>query len=517
MKSHLRGSDIFAHNGGGWDYVSLVQWWLKHKPDGTVLTIVMIDSCVIACNLSIIDENITVRFLDSYHLLKSGLNKSAKAFIGKEKINVDGKNAWKEYKKDKEKVIEYVKQDCILLLEILEKFADIVFSLAKIPRLGITLPATSLAVFKTGYLKRDIMIPNDDDEKEKLREAYHGGRVEVFKMGEFEKVKIYDINSLYPYIMKTLSVPVCGTSIKVEGLEKGVPGCYKIRWNQRDEYPAILLSKGKGAKKGEGWYFSPEVELLDKYGVDYEVLEGMVYNEHEILFSDFVDILYNFRMKNKENAIGEVCKLLMNSLYGKFGQRPERSTLFIANSFEEITAAIRASKDGISIVSIADGIYSGTEEAMIPHEHVGIAGMITSGARAYLYNAMRRVKNGHVIYCDTDSVHIDASKGVDMGSSYIGGNIGQFKREFEGCGIYLGKKMYALQNSGGDKVRIKGVRISTKKEDGKMQVTYKHLKNLMLNGSMECRYETPSTMREVLKGKSSCQFRQRKRIIRPTT
>ena len=52
-----------------------------------------------------------------------------------------------------------------------------------------------------------------DSLKAKIKKAYRGGRVEVFKRGtNDEEVRYYDVNSLYPYVMYTNRFPLVNTN-----------------------------------------------------------------------------------------------------------------------------------------------------------------------------------------------------------------------------------------------------------------------------------------------------------------
>lgn len=51
--------------------------------------------------------------------------------------------------------------------------------------------------------------------------------------------------------------------------------------------------------------------------------EGYHWDQKEYIFTEFVDTLYSLRMSfNKQDPKNLICKLLLNSLYGRFGLSP---------------------------------------------------------------------------------------------------------------------------------------------------------------------------------------------------
>jgi hypothetical protein len=93
--------------------------------------------------------------------------------------------------------IEYCIQDCKIvyeaLLEIFETIGDI----------KLTLASLAMFQFRYKYLPENIMFLDIVDE---FYESYYGGRTEAFKLGKTDSY-VYDINSLYPFIMKDLYFP----------------------------------------------------------------------------------------------------------------------------------------------------------------------------------------------------------------------------------------------------------------------------------------------------------------------
>jgi len=68
----------------------------------------------------------------------------------------------------------------------------------------------------------------------------------------------------------------------------------------------------------EGMYFSEELKNAQKYGYTFEILWGYTF-EKGFVFKDYVNDLYNLRLQYpKSDPMNLICKLLLNSLYGRF-------------------------------------------------------------------------------------------------------------------------------------------------------------------------------------------------------
>lgn len=493
---------VYAHNGGGWDWLSLIEYFLSvPSTERPIINCILNGSKLIMVTLIYGDK--TIQLMDSMHLFYCGLDTIATKLLGKGKLEADVSNFGEYYRKHREKALQYVYHDTELLYRCIEKFGDLIFNhIAPISGLGVTLPATALRIFRS-MMPCDIMTPADDKLRFLLRQGYTGGRVEVFNPGK-HNVFVYDINSLYPYVMSDTPVPISANGRWYSDCDwqklTSVCGVFEVQFSQHNRnIPAVLLKQGKGVYSGEGTYFTPELELLYNQGADIRIKEGFEFSNVDLIFSDYVTKLYKLRMENKGGPLDTICKLLLNSLYGKFGQKPERQRMIFASSFDEIMEYVE--NGGVELINPELGLYCVTEESHARHEHVGIAGMITSTARKVLYEGF----NSGLVYCDTDSVHTT----IPFSDNSINSKLGFWKLEYQGVGVYAGKKLYAL----GSKIRAKGVKVGGKFGS---ELDFSDIERLLYDAKIACRFQTATSPREVMKGKSACQFRQRKRTLRKT-
>ena len=73
------------------------------------------------------------------------------------------------------------------------------------------------------------------------------------------------------------------------------------------------------------------MELCQKLGYKFEVLKGYKFQKDNI-FRSYVERLYTIRTTyDKTDPMNLIAKLLMNSLYGKFGMKSESNSVELFN------------------------------------------------------------------------------------------------------------------------------------------------------------------------------------------
>jgi len=71
-----------------------------------------------------------------------------------------------------------------------------------------TISSLAFGIFRSQILLKDIKILlNFNERTQDIKDSYTGGSVDVFKPYG-KNIKGYDVNSLYPYIMKYCKMPV---------------------------------------------------------------------------------------------------------------------------------------------------------------------------------------------------------------------------------------------------------------------------------------------------------------------
>src|SRR6202030_4504578 len=96
----------------------------------------------------------------------------------------------------------------MVLYHIIKKFSMKIFSLFKVDiQKYPTLPSLSFGIYRSNFFKEIYFIPLIQGEIFKdLKKAYTGGAVDVYKPYG-RKVNRYDVNSLYPSVMRNNPMP----------------------------------------------------------------------------------------------------------------------------------------------------------------------------------------------------------------------------------------------------------------------------------------------------------------------
>jgi hypothetical protein len=368
---------VYAHNLSGFDGIFLMKYLLPFGKVEPLLFNGKLFSIKVKTN-----TGKTIQFKDSYLLLPLSLRKLCKAFdvtvpksyfpFNLTNINYVGVfpqfDLWTgitqtlydslklKYKKSmwsfKEESVKYCKLDCKSLHQVLVKFNELVFNEFNLDiHTPLTLPSLAMKIYKTHYMPKDSIYQLVGEVEQNIRQSYSGGAVDVYiphnKIGKLSKKLYYfDVNSLYPAVMSKLDMPI-GKPVAFEGdIRKMEPEAYgffycKITTPEYLKHPILQRRiRGKGTVAGLGnwlgWISSVELDNAVQYGYTFEILKGYQFEKGN-LFKDYVNKMYNLRLKyDKGSAMNLIAKLLMNSLYGKFGMKMETSRVDIYDKTTEI-------------------------------------------------------------------------------------------------------------------------------------------------------------------------------------
>jgi hypothetical protein len=224
------------------------------------------------------------------------------------------------------------------------------------------------------------------DALEAARASYFGGWFEIMAHGIIPGITYeYDINSAYPYIISQLPCLVHGTW-EHNGKSSSPYSLVKCRvWGQ-DTYIGSMLHRdvhGNIARPDttEGWYWESELLAAQRAGIVGRVspiLDRWVYLpcDCEPPLREVRDIYVLREQVGKKTPLGIACKLVPNSLYGKFAQsighpkygNPIYASLITSGCREMILNAIsthpKRTQDVLMVAT--DGIYFRTPHPNLP-------------------------------------------------------------------------------------------------------------------------------------------------------
>ncbi len=269
-----------------------------------------------------------------------------------------------------------------------------------------------------------------DEREEFIRSAYYGGLVFLTRndrlIGNAQNpvAKTFDINSSYPSVMLEYGVPD-GRIIETLEYHQELMGIYKVRIKSPDNLiiPIIPGRNESGAMRWQRGEFDTVVtnrELIFAVNHGYEIQDiysGFVFEETIFPFTDFINKCRDIRRRFKKLTEEELAKLMQNSLYGKFGARRERISIFMPETDNDIIGAIPLNNTGLWVkVDFHEGMKCRPEWAVF----------ITAHARLKLLQNAYSVGPENCLYGDTDSLTILSGfeHGIDIGDDY-----GQFKLE----------------------------------------------------------------------------------------
>ncbi|KAK2995369.1 hypothetical protein RJ640_029001 [Escallonia rubra] len=348
-------------------------------------------------------KTVLFRFRDSYQLLPSKLEKLAKNLCPE--LGSKGNVPHSDLKVSnlvsmKKELLDYMKQDILLLGGVMRKAQDIYWNDYKVDlESKITLPSLALTIFRKMY---------------------------------------YDPNTFPIHIPTYVE---CSRTIERAFLP------------YRDKKNTLIFPTGEFI----GVYYSEELIFARSLGYTVIPLSGYLFEKMESPFCCFVSSLFESRLKAKESgndALDYMYKILMNSLYGRFGINPQstvtdvctldRYNFYIFNS--ELIFAEQLS-DKYYVVSYLGG--RGSDYWNPPRiSAVQLAAAITASARIYMYPYISRKD---CYYTDTDSVVLSQPLPDEEIHSEV---LGKFKLEHKiKKALFLAPKSYYFETEDGGKVK----------------------------------------------------------------
>lgn len=367
----------------------------------------------------------------------------------------------------------------------------------------------ALSIYNQVFQK-DILYQSPDDIIKKEKEAYKGGRTEVFKKYG-KNLNYYDINSSFPYSMTFIMPYKYLRTIKGERIIKNKDDivdinlyCAKSKYmgDNKNIIPNLLIRNDKGcilSALNSDFSYHWGCELKEAIENNFEIIinEENIY-EGKPIFKDYAEYFYNERLKvkGKNDALAMFYKLLLNSLYGKFAQNKNLNTRLCENTNEVFKIINGLTTKLNTFEFIKDKILITYEESGDDKKCIGnlvrFSSYIAALSRCNLSKMMRDVGHEHIYYCDTDSIFTDKKPSSNLIDSKI---LGKWKLENEiEEAIFLAPKCYyyKIKNEEDEIMKAKG--FNTKKnikEDGNRinKIDYENLvngkiKNIELSGVM---------------------------------
>lgn len=448
----------------GFDFTVLEGW--KHLREGGYKLKFFYASGVTNI-ISVYRPDSAIVLLDSMNWFVESLEKTGER-IGIPKMHVDFETV------NDSDLSVYCKNDVRIELENFKRFIAFLEE-NKISRLCYTRGSTAMAAYLFRHYNHSIWIHNNSEAIDLEREAYKGGRVECFRLGDFTggPYTVVDVNSLYPFVMREYEYP--------------------CKYDRKERYPTLPefadflkeyavvarvivdTTEPVYALRGQRTFFpigrfvctlcTPELIYAMEHNQLVSIEKCFLY-ERADLFKSFVDTFYALRLRFKSEGIDEyveLCKKILNSLYGKFGQKAEEWTKIgdCPDEPDRYEDLIYADKPNMHKLRYLMGqCFELTSYGESYDSFPAIAAHVTAYGRLVLWRLMKRAGSGNYFYCDTDSLIVNATGLKRLRQSLSDIQLGKLKvvEETPTMSIY-GLKDYVT----GQKVVTKGIRKNAEK------------------------------------------------------
>lgn len=284
-----------------------------------------------------------------------------------------------------------------------------------------------------------------------IMKAYRGGYTYVMPKRRAAEIKqgiVYDVNSLYPFIMYTKVLPYGkpkwfdGEYRNIDNEDKKEYPLYiqkvKVQFELKEGFLPTIPDDTKGRKNADYLQHSNskkmtlyltniDLELFKKHHNiigKIEYIGGYMFKGKRGIFKEYIDYWMNVKKNsNDDPAMRYIAKLFLNSLYGKFASRWDKpaSRPKFSNgvlSFE------KKNKWLDTPIELQDKAYH--DQVKYP----AMAVFITSYAREL---TIQSAQNNYERFCyaDTDSLHlegIEPAKDIQIDHDNTG-DIGLWKKE----------------------------------------------------------------------------------------
>jgi len=414
MEKYARGKSrlfVIAHNI---QYDMMVLGGFRRMDErGWDLNKLIINNTTNICDFS--KDGKKVVFLDNMNYFSVAL-----ASLG-ESVGLD-KLDFPENTDDEETWIEYCRRDVEIMLEAWRKWLKFLKG-NDMGTFAKTVASQAFNTYRHKYMQKNLYVHTNEEAVELERSGYHGGRTECFHIGEVPGDTFYslDVNSMYPHVMKQFKYP---RRLKYVTGEKDPSFiARRIGDYMMTATVEIETDQRKYPKRIDGRLCFPvgnftttlateELRQALQEDAIQHVKKVAIYHGDD-LFSDYVDELYQMRMEyeaNDQHAFAFACKLLLNSLYGKFGQKNPVWEVIRedVDAPDEYMQEYNIDRQEWDIYRCINGTVEekvGEEEGF--HSMVAITGHVTANARLYLWQFVEEAGLDHVFYMDTDSIFVD--------------------------------------------------------------------------------------------------------------
>jgi hypothetical protein len=400
------------------------------------------------------EPKIITKFRDSLAIFPHSLKKFTESFAPQfVKLDI-GLGRGMRFDRKNPVHIEYAKNDVLGLVAAVKTFDELVFLNFQVHIKG-TASSTAYAAWLRTLPEDEYINRQASGVTDFMRLCYNGGLVQINAIHghHYEETTTFDINSSYPASMK-LGIPK-GRAVWTRYYVPDHPGFYHatVTIPRGATFPIMparhehSLAWARGTF--ETYVSSIEIDHARARGAVFTIHHGFYFPKGLLdCFSAFVGICERLRREHKKTPTETVVKLMQNSLYGRFGMRPEGRECVV--SFGAMPDGFLPVIDEDTAEAVPNVYWKNTTrdaEYMIPH----IAAWITANSRILIDLATEAAGRDLVLYRDTDSITIIGSGINSKLAMLLGDGYGLLKNEgskFETR--YHAPKCYTYRDASGE-------------------------------------------------------------------
>ena len=396
-----------AHNAA-YD-ATVLQTWTELPLRGWTLKAAVVDSPPFIVHWR--RDTVSLRMWDTLNVWKSSLKRIGES-LNLPKLDMPAE--WTGTSNDD----EYCKRDVAIIMGVCIRWWDWLHE-HDLGGSAATIASQAFKTYRSRFLQHTILIDDNITALELARSAYHGGRTEVFKLGDHKgPLYLLDVRSEYPTVMQRESYPtilkgvyggfsttdlagllerfavVCDVDIETD------EACYPYK----DSSP-LLFPTGRFRTV----LTSPELSHALTSDHIRAIHQAALYDSAPI-FRSYVTEIAGLRQEaidGGDTFAAWTLKFLLNALYGKFGQRGRKSKTVATT--DDLSVKTWDEIDGetgqhFRMRQLGGIIEQHWVEGESQYSHPAIAAHVTGYARLYLWDLIHRADLSNVLYCDTDSV-----------------------------------------------------------------------------------------------------------------
>lgn len=357
----------------------------------------------------------TLLFIDNMNYFQTSLEVLGES-LGIKKLSMPG---------DKDPIlswITYCKRDVEILLQAWQTWLNFLDT-NDLGSFGYTIASQALNAFRHRFMPVRIGIHTSQKATAIERVSYRGGRNECFRLGEYHGNEFYllDVNAMYPYVMDLYDYPCnlvsTGCDLPLDQAFNFIKdycliaecdvstkeACYGIKHKGKLLFPVgefTVTLTSQEIRKGIAAKTIKEIHNFALY-------------EKSKLFSEYVRFFYTQRLQFEDShsvAYAYLCKIMLNALYGKFGQKSEDWD-FVCNDptrlydwwqeYDFQKKRVFTYRCINHRVEVSTGYHEGFNSL------VAVSSEVTANARLYLWHLINVAGLDDVWYCDTDSLIVN--------------------------------------------------------------------------------------------------------------